>query len=126
MSAIPSLPIPKQLYDRVRRLAQREQRQVPDVVVEALELGLSQLEVPAMPPEWERESAAFQGMHADLLERIPGQYAAVFQGELVDHDLSFAALFSRVSGRFPDQFVLVRPVREEPEITYHTRSVRWE
>jgi hypothetical protein len=72
----------------------------------------------------DREIEAFQQMHSDLLVRFAGEYVAIFEAELVDHDADLAALLERVEQRYPDDFVLIRPVRQEPEIIYEHRAVR--
>lgn len=119
------LTIPHNLLERARRLAQQQKRQVRDVVAEALERGLPLLEAPTIPPEWERESEAFRRMHATWREVYNGEYVAVYQGQLVDHDPTFEALLERIGKLYPDDFVLVRPIQDEPEIVYDHRSIRW-
>lgn len=120
-----SLVIPNRLLERARRLAKSQDRQLQEVVVEALEHGLPLLETADVPDEWEREIEAFRALHAAWLEQYPGEYVAVFQGHLVDHDLSFGDLLERIESGYPEENVLIRPVRDEPEIIYHHRSIRW-
>lgn len=119
------LVIPRNLLERAKRLAQRQDRQVRDVVAEALERGLPLLERQSIPAEWEQESGAFRHMHPTWRTEYAGEYVAVYQGELIDHDPAFGALLERVSKLYPDEFVLIRPVQDEPEIIYDHRSVRW-
>jgi hypothetical protein len=64
-------------------------------------------------------------MHAAWREQYDGEYIAVHQGQLVDHDLSFGALLERIEALYPDEFVLIRPIREESEIVYRHCSIRW-
>ena len=64
-------------------------------------------------------------MHAAWLEQYPGEYMAVFQGQLVDHDLSFGALLERIESRYPEERVLIRPVLDGADIIYNYRSIRW-
>jgi hypothetical protein len=72
----------------------------------------------------EREKLAFQQMHPHLLEKYAGQYVAIYEGKLVDHDIDKQALFQRIDTAFPDVFVLIRPVLVTPEIVYQSRSHR--
>ena len=74
----------------------------------------------------EQEAEAFRDMHARLLTDIPGEYAAIYQGMLVDHDRDIVALLQRTEERFPGEPVLVRQVREEVEPVIHVRSPRIE
>jgi hypothetical protein len=61
------------------------------------------------------DEGAYRAMHAELYARYPGQYVAVYQGQLVDHDPDGEALFERIDQRFPDEIVLMTQVRETPE-----------
>lgn len=80
----------------------------------------------AMPNQWEREAKAFHAMHLTWQEHYTGEYVAVFQGELVDHDTDFGALLERIDTRYPEEFVLIRPIQKEPEIVYNHRAIRWD
>ncbi len=125
MNSVMTLNVPQQLYQRVQYAAQRQQRNVYDVAQELLEHGLSQLESYPAHSGKEQEKRAFSRLHATLLTQYAGEYAAVCGGKLVDHDIDQAALFARIEERYPDQFVLIRPLRSEPEIVYEHRSTRW-
>lgn len=119
------LLIPRSLLERARQIAKRQSRQVQEVVVAALEQGLPFLESAVVPDRWEQEAETFLAMHATWQEQYTGEYAAVYQGELVDHDLDFGALLARIETRYPDDFVLIRPLQREPEIIYRHRSIHW-
>ena len=64
-------------------------------------------------------------MHAELRNRYPDQYVAVYRGKVVDHDPDQLALFRRVEERYPDVPVLIRQVAPEQEEVYTFRSPRW-
>ena len=117
--------IPDSLVKRAQRLAKRQERMVDDIVAEALQRGLPLLEESVVPVEWEPEFAAFQRMHSTWHEQFSGQYVAVYGGQLIDHDTSFELLLGRISALYPDKFVLIRPIQDEPEIVYDHLSVRW-
>ncbi len=125
MSSGMTLTIPQQLYERVQRIAQRQQRNVDEIAREALEQVVSHWEVPSVNQKKEREKEAFRQLHAALLEKYAGEYVAIHGGKLVDHDVDRAALFARIEQKYPDQFVLLRPVRQNPEIVYRHRSLHW-
>ncbi len=74
----------------------------------------------------QRESQAFRTMHAELLTRYPGQYVAVYQGRVVDHDTDQLALFLRVDEGYPQAPLLIKQVLPEPEEIYTFRSPRFE
>jgi post-segregation antitoxin (ccd killing protein) len=71
----------------------------------------------------EQEAEAFRRLHPDLRATIPGQYAAIYQGQLVDHDVDQLALFQRIEARFGGLPVLIRQVRPEIEQTINVLSL---
>jgi hypothetical protein len=74
----------------------------------------------------QQEAAAFQRMHPQLLSTMPGEYVAVHQGQVVDHDHDQLALFLRVEAAYSGQPVLIRQVRPENEQTIEVLSPRLE
>ena len=74
----------------------------------------------------EQEAEAFRRLHSDLLAAISGEYAAIYGGQLVDHDSDQLVLFQRIETRFPGRPVLIRQVRPEVEQTIMVRSPRIE
>lgn len=73
-----------------------------------------------------QEAEAFRRLHPNLLTTIPGEYAAIYQGELVDHDADQLILFQRIETRFRGLPVLIRQVLPEIERTLMVRSPRIE
>ena len=57
---------------------------------------------------------------------MPGQFATIHQGQLVDHDVDQMALFQSIEAAYPGQLVLIRQVRPEVEQTIDVRSPRIE
>jgi len=125
MNSSPGFTFPQNLVERVRRIAKRQARLLDDVMVEALERGLPLLETPDAPPGWEQEAETFARMYPIWRLEYAGEYVAVYQGRLVDHDPAFTNLMERINARYPDEFVLIRPIRDEAEIVYKHRSIRW-
>ena len=74
----------------------------------------------------EQEAEAFRRLHPELLATIPGQYAAVCRGQLVDHDVDQLALYQRIEARFQGLPVLIRQVRPDVEQTIMIHSPRIE
>lgn len=72
-----------------------------------------------------REEAAFYRMHVDLLQKYLGEYVAVYNEEMVDHDQDQVALYLRIKARYPSQFVWIAPVRETAVEEYIMRSPRF-
>lgn len=63
----------------------------------------------------EQNVEAYQAMHGELVGRYLGQYVAICDGRLVDHDPDPVALLQRVRARYPDQVVLRQKVERTPE-----------
>jgi prevent-host-death family protein len=61
--------------------------------------------------DMDREIAAYEAQHAELVASYLGQYVAFYQGALVDHDPDQTALLKRIDGRFPSAIVLIRQVQ---------------
>ena len=120
MSEQVTLTIPTSLYRRASRIAQARQQDVADVLVEAIVLTEEEEEETAV----DREEAAFRRLYPTLRQQFPDQYAAIHNGELVDHDEDQVALFVRVRQQYPGQFVWIAPVRSTPEEIYQMRSPR--
>lgn len=125
MQANRTLTIPQKLYERIRLVAQNQHREWAEVATDVLEEGLPLLESQVLEPDWEREKEAFRQHHAELWRQYPGAYVAIHKGKLVDVDEDRVALLKRIDEQFPEKIVLIRQVREEPEIVYEHRAIRW-
>ena len=121
-----TVQIPQALYRRAQRLAQNRHQALADVLADALRLSEAAL-AGATPEEiaMEREEAAYQAMHADLLAHHAGQYVAIHEGKLIDHDRSELALLQRLNAHHPNAVVLLRQVRPLPEPDLYVRSPRF-
>ena len=71
-----------------------------------------------------KEIAAYQKMHSDLVKTYLGEYVAIYQGELVDHDADPVALHERITTNYPDKVVLSRKVQKDADPVLHMRSPR--
>ncbi len=72
-----------------------------------------------------REIAAFHELHPTLLQQYPGEFVAIQDRNVVDHDVEKLALYERIHNSYPEQFVLMRRVEDEPEPELHFRSTRF-
>lgn len=71
-----------------------------------------------------QEQAAFDAMIDQLRANYLGQYVAVHQGQVVDHDADVTALSKRVRVSHSNQVVHIRQVLSHPEPELRWRSVR--
>lgn len=76
-------------------------------------------------PEMEKEVAAFEKLHAELVEHYLGEYVAVYQGQVVDHDRDQIALADRIEMAYPHKVVLIRQVQQQLPPPLHFRSPRF-
>lgn len=70
----------------------------------------------------EREIAAYAAHHTELVRTYLGQYVAIHQGRVVDHDADRTALRRRLMVTHPDVIVLVRQVKAALPTPIHIRS----
>jgi hypothetical protein len=60
-----------------------------------------------------------------LNAQYAGGYVAIYNGQLVDHDTDYGALFERIDDRYPDTFVWLTRVGDESMGTIRFRSPRF-
>ena len=103
-------------------IAEQEDKEIEDLVSEALRQYLWE----AKERKIDREMEAYRAMHAELKQRFLGEYVAIHNGELVDHDAGRRALSRRVRQKYENVAVLITPVEEEPEREFLMLSPRFE
>ena len=124
-----TVSIPQKLYRRVRQLAQVRNQSVDDVLVDVLDEALPINESLIESNEddaAEQEMQAYIAMHPMLKEKYMGQHVAIFGGELIDVDGDYNALYQRIDAQYPDQFVWLATITDEPMPTLVFRSPRLE
>jgi len=105
-----SIALQPDLVERVHRITKSKGDTVKDFVNQAVRERLEQLE----DQELKDEVQAFERMHPQLVKQYLGQFVAVHEGQIVDADVDFEALFLRLEKRLGDVPVLIRPVSVEP------------
>lgn len=63
----------------------------------------------------QREVAAYTALHPYLLAHHPGEWVAIDQGQLLDHDPDEAVLMARLQATYPQRLPLVRQVEQEAD-----------
>lgn len=122
------VPLPDQVYQQMKEWAEEHQKNLGEAIAIYLAENLSKdekkLVVPPyeFDPEVEREKSAYIRLHPQLKKDYYGIYVAIFNGELVDHDTDYGALFERIDKKYPDNFVWLTQVLDEPIGTIHHRS----
>jgi hypothetical protein len=120
-----TLELPDHLYERAQELAAQQHQDVAGVITNLLKDALADGEQAGdgskLNTSVRREIDAYTTLHPNLVKEYMGNYVAIFQGKLVDHDADFGALMKRVKSRYPDDFVLVRRVDRVPTRTITVR-----
>ena len=76
-------------------------------------------------PQMEKEVAAFAAQHSTLVAHYLGQFVAMRQAQVIDHDLDQRALIHRVRSTAPDQVILFRRVEASLPRDLVVHSVRF-
>ncbi|MEZ4737400.1 MAG: DUF5678 domain-containing protein [Caldilineaceae bacterium] len=114
--------IEDKLFAQLQRKAMGSGANIESLAHEAIQRYLQEEEEQKM----QQEIAAFHDLHPALLQTFPGQYVAVHQGQVVDHDAEQLALYLRIRQRYPEEVVLIRQVRPEAEKTWTMRTPPFE
>jgi len=129
MSAEVSVTLSKALSARVRQFAQQQQEEIVAVVERLLNEALPEsltaadwLALSAPDEDADAEMQAYLTMHPWLKANYLGKHVAIHHGKLVDVDEDFDALFDRIDRAYPNQFVWISKVGDEPIETFTVRS----
>jgi frataxin-like iron-binding protein CyaY len=100
--------------------AQQESRTLNDIVNEAVGLYVHRMQQAKI----DREVEAYEQMHDSLRDRFLGQWVAIHNQQLVDHDADRDVLHRRIRDKYGRTSVLIRRVSESPihEIWMRTPS----
>ena len=119
-----TLTIPDHIYQQVQQMAESEKRPIADIINHALSYTFPAVHVHPRRAQMEQETAVFWANHLQLLSQYEGQYVAMYQGEVVDHDPDRLALVARIDEKYGDAIVLIKKVTAETEPDVHFRSPR--
>jgi hypothetical protein len=70
------------------------------------------------------EMERFRLMHADLRQQFEGNYVALRDGQVLDHDFDGGRLYARMRAQLGDIPVLIVEVTEQPEQLFTRLSQR--
>jgi predicted TIM-barrel fold metal-dependent hydrolase len=94
---------------QIEQLAAKTTQPAEQVVETAVRAYLDKLEREAI----HHETEVFWARQAELVHAYPGQFVAIYQGELIDHDQDVKQLEQRVRERWGAASVLIAPVSSE-------------
>lgn len=116
--------IPEYIYKQARQTAERESRPVNDILNDLIVQAFPTFHVHPQRAQMEAEVAAFERQKSELLAGYEGQYVAIYQGNLIDHDDDITALAVRIDEAYPDEIVLIKQVLAEADQELVIRSPR--
>lgn len=117
-----TVAVEPELYQRVQEAAQAYNASVEDILTEAVRRYLWELDRQKVS----EESRVYREQHAQLKPRYLGQYIAMHDGQVIDHDPDFIALRQRVRERFGRAPVMITLVEESAERTFTRHGLRTE
>jgi hypothetical protein len=117
---MPHTTLQPELMKQLEQIAVERETGPEELVEAAVRAYLRQIERETI----KAEADAFHSMHAELVEEYLGQYVAIHNGQVVDHDQDFQSLHNCIRQRFDHRPVLLRRVEAEPERVLTFRSPR--
>lgn len=114
--------MPTDLIREAKALAARRGQTLTAVVAEALSRSLGVVE--GEPSGIERDMAWYATQHKQLVRRYHGQYVAVIDQAIVDHDRNFDALARRVFAKHGHRSIFMPLVADEVTPEVRVRSPR--
>ncbi len=110
------------LAEQIKYLAGKSQVSPEVFVDQALRIYIAQFRYEKIRAETE----AFNQQREKLLAKYPGQYVAIHNGQVIDHDPDLRTLHLRVFERLAYTPVLLKRVTNKPERELMFRSPRFE
>ncbi len=112
---MPTVVVDPELYERAEKASLEHQLSVDELLTKALRRYLWELDRRKIS----EESKIYRQRHPELKARYLGEYIAMRNGQVVDHDKDFQALYRRIRQRFGYTPVMITQVGEtaEPSLT---------
>jgi hypothetical protein len=106
--------LPQDLYDAVHKQAKIQRKTADDLVAEWISEKVGETELAEADEAFEQEVAAFAALKPELLKQYPGQYVAIYQGQVVGHGDNRLTLIKEVYSQFGEVPCYVEKVTVEP------------
>jgi predicted transcriptional regulator len=113
------ISLPATLVEELSQAASTRHTDLTAVLTQAIEHYLREQAQHAI----EREQREYAAQHSQLVAQYKGEYIAMYDGEVVDHDADRAALGRRVRARYGRAPVLITPVLAQPRQVITVRRV---
>ena len=106
-----TIVIEPDLYKRIEKAALENKANIDEILDQAIRRYLWELDQRKISAE----SKIYRQRHADLKAQYLGQYIAMHEGQVVDHDADFPTLRQRIRQQFEDTPVMITLVEENTE-----------
>lgn len=131
--------VDKQVAERLQSAAKARGIAVSELIKRATELYLTTVSVAQehnghsvdTTDEWERqaekiarEQSAYEAQHATLYHKFAGQFIAIHEGTVVDHDVDRVTLSRRIRATYGKQPILITPVLAKPQRVFRVSRPR--
>ncbi len=108
-----SVQLPQDLYDALTKRARTQQKTADDLVVEWVSEKVGETELAEADEAFAREAAAFKALKPELLKKYPGQYVAIYQGQVVGNGDNRLTLVKEIYNKFGEVPCYVEKVSSE-------------
>lgn len=105
-----TVPLRDSLADQLKNEAARLHTSIETLANDWLEEQLWETKRVAINEEAER----FRTKHSELFAQYNGQYIAMRDGVVLDHDSDLVTLNQRIRAQYGDEPILIAPVNSEP------------
>ncbi|NKQ36462.1 MAG: ribbon-helix-helix domain-containing protein [Chloroflexi bacterium] len=120
--ATATLTLPKETLEKLDSVAAQTGVTVSDLADKAIQQYLRR----EAERKIIREEEAYHAQHNQLLKQYHGQFIAMHEGQVVDHDMDELTLYLRIRQQYPQTGVLIKRVTSGPDEVWHMRSPRLE
>ena len=119
---MPTIVVDPDLYKRAEDAAAKNNTGIGEIFSEAVRRYLWELDRRKIS----EESGHYRQRHTELKVEFMGQYIAMLNGQVVDHDADFQILRQRIRQRFDRTPVMITMVEEDAEPTLVRHGFRME
>lgn len=116
--------LPQDLYDAVRKKATAQQKTADDLVTEWVSEHLDESETSEIILAFEQEIAAFERLKPTLVKQYPGQFVAIYQGEVIATGDEKLALLEQVREQFGNIVCYIEKASPDSPRTVRMPSIR--
>ena len=131
--------VDKQVAERLQSAAKARGIAISELIERATELYLTTVFVAQehnghsvnASDEWEQqaekiaqEQGAYEAQHATLYHKFVGQFIAIHEGTVVDHDVARVTLSRRIRATYGKQPILITPVLAKPQRVFRVSRPR--